>query len=188
MLKSILENSNALSLSEYENIIENIITHNTSPYYHEKTFFYIKKNSKLERYIQQHLSLTKKMFNSIQKTKIKKIGLITEAWCLDACIILPLIKAIEIVNPTIELRIYLRDKNDELMNQYLTNGSMSIPVIFGLDENDNEIFRWGPRSTKAKNIQVSLKGAEYSDIYNTLSDFYMTDLTSDIQEEWIELF
>ena len=35
----------------------------------------------------------------------------------------------------IELKIVLRDENEELMNEFLTNGSRSIPKLIVLDEN-----------------------------------------------------
>ncbi len=42
----------------------------------------------------------------------------TEAWCLDACIILPLLRSIQIIKPEVEIKIYQRDKNEDLMNLY----------------------------------------------------------------------
>ena len=36
----------------------------------------------------------------------------------------------------INLKVVLRDENPALMNQFLTNGSMSIPKLVVLDAND----------------------------------------------------
>jgi hypothetical protein len=77
--------------------------------------------------------LQKKFFNAVQKTQTASLHLITEAWCLDACIIMPLFKGIAIANPSIDIRLYLRDRSEDLMQLFLTNGSKSIPVVFGLD-------------------------------------------------------
>jgi hypothetical protein len=43
-------------------------------------------------------------------------------------------------NPNIDMRIFLRDKNKELMDQYLNQGMYrSIPVFAFFDENMNEV-------------------------------------------------
>ena len=46
--------------------------------------------------------------------------------------------------PGLELRVILRDANPEVMDQYLTNGSRSIPIVIALDENFQEMGHWGP--------------------------------------------
>src|SRR4030095_10065175 len=46
-------------------------------------------------------------------------------------------------NPNIEMRIFLRDKNKELMDQYLNQGMYrSIPVFAFFDENMKEVARF----------------------------------------------
>ena len=45
--------------------------------------------------------------------------------------------------PGVEMRIFLRDENPDLMDQFLKNGLYrSIPVIVFLDEHMNEIARF----------------------------------------------
>ena len=36
----------------------------------------------------------------------------------------------------------LRDENEELMNQYLTNGNKVIPKVIALDEDGQEVAVW----------------------------------------------
>jgi hypothetical protein len=50
--------------------------------------------------------------------------------------------------PSLELRLIARDQNLELMDQYLTNGSRSIPIVIALNDNFEEIGHWGPRPTQ----------------------------------------
>ncbi len=46
-------------------------------------------------------------------------------------------------NPNIEMRVFLRDKNPDLMSQYLNQGLYrSIPVFAFFDENMNEVARF----------------------------------------------
>ena len=69
-----------------------------------------------------------------------KCMIITEDWCGDALYNVPvLLKLIE-GNANIETRVFLRDKNPDLMDQYL-NKSMfrSIPVFAFFDENMTEV-------------------------------------------------
>jgi hypothetical protein len=73
------------------------------------------------------------------------------------------------------------------MQLFLTNGSKSIPVVFGLDKKGQEVFRWGPRSAKAKEVLAPVINESYGVRYDALSNFYKLDLTQSIQEEWVEL-
>jgi len=78
-----------------------------------------------------------------------KCMIITEDWCGDALYNVPvLLKLIE-GNPNIETRVFLRDKNPDLMDQYL-NKSMfrSIPVFAFFDENMIEVARLLERPPK----------------------------------------
>ena len=67
---------------------------------------------------------------------------ITEDWCGDALYNVPVLAKMVEGNPNIEMRIFLRDKNKELMDQYLNQGMYrSIPVFAFFDENMNEVAR-----------------------------------------------
>ena len=75
----------------------------------------------------------------------RRLLVIAEDWCGDASNTVPVVARLADRLPGLELRIVLRDQNPELMNQYLTNGSRSIPIVIVLDEEFNEIGHWGPR-------------------------------------------
>lgn len=185
MLNEIIENSVSYSLEEFEAIIGDVIERQSTDVYSTDMHPYVTKNSALEKDMQSAVSLQKKFFNAIQKTKVASLHLITEAWCLDASISLPLLKGIAIANPNIDIRLYLRDRNENLMQLFLTNGSKSIPIVFGLDTLGQEVFRWGPRSARAKEVLAPIINEPYGLKYQALSNFYKLDLTQSIQEEWI---
>ena len=88
--------------------------------------------------------------------------LITEAWCGDAAHALPFIEKLTQLNPKIELKIVLRDENNELMNQFLTHGGKSIPKLIAYAKKQNEVlFTWGPRPEEAMQLvkkEKELKG------------------------------
>ncbi len=78
-----------------------------------------------------------------------KCMIITEDWCGDALYNVPvLLKLIE-GNPNIETRVFLRDKNPDLMDLYLNKGMFrSIPVFAFFDENMAEVARLLERPPK----------------------------------------
>jgi thiol-disulfide isomerase/thioredoxin len=100
----------------------------------------------------------------LEKTKIKNFNakvfwlVITESWCGDAAHVLPVINKVAELNPNINLRIVLRDDNEDLMNLFLTNGSKSIPKLIMLDANTFEVLGvFGPRPSKATKMVEDYK-------------------------------
>ena len=83
---------------------------------------------------------------------------ISEGWCGDAAQLVPIIKKIADESDELELSIVLRDDNDALMNEYLTNGARSIPKLV-LVEKDTHIPRgsWGPRPHGAGKLIMDYK-------------------------------
>ncbi|MDM5227643.1 thioredoxin family protein [Cytobacillus sp. NJ13] len=79
-----------------------------------------------------------------------KVIVLTEDWCGDAMLNIPIL--LKITEETgMEVRFILRDQNLELMDQYLTNGtSRAIPIYIFIDKEGKEKAVWGPR---AKQIQ-----------------------------------
>ena len=72
-----------------------------------------------------------------------KVLVITEDWCGDALYNVPVLAKMVEGNPNIEMRVFLRDKNPDLMDQYLNQGIYrSIPVFAFFDENMNEVARF----------------------------------------------
>jgi hypothetical protein len=78
-----------------------------------------------------------------------KVMVITEDWCGDALYNVPVLAKLVEGNPNIETRVFLRDKNADLMDQYLNQGMYrSIPVFAFFDENMNEVARLLERPSK----------------------------------------
>ncbi len=82
---------------------------------------------------------------------------ISEPWCGDAAQTLPFLNKISQLSENIDLKIVLRDENPELMNQFLTNGSQSIPIVIILDANMNVSQIFGPRSKAATKLVIAYK-------------------------------
>ena len=78
-----------------------------------------------------------------------KCMIITEDWCGDALYNVPVLLKLLEGNPNIETRVFLRDKNPDLMDQYLNKGMFrSIPVFAFFDENMIEVARLLERPPK----------------------------------------
>lgn len=77
-----------------------------------------------------------------------KLLAIVEDWCGDASNTVPIIAKLSEQAPGLELRVIRRDQNPEVMNQYLTGSSRSIPIVIALDSAFREIGHWGPRPTE----------------------------------------
>jgi Thioredoxin len=78
-----------------------------------------------------------------------KVMVITEDWCGDALYNVPVLAKLVEGTPNIEMRVFLRDKNADLMDQYLNQGMFrSIPVFAFFDENMNEVARLLERPAK----------------------------------------
>lgn len=73
-----------------------------------------------------------------------RVIVITEGWCGDAAQVEPVVaKILDKLN--VQSRYLLRDENPELMDLYLTDSAKSIPIFVGINEQGEEIFRFGPR-------------------------------------------
>ena len=87
---------------------------------------------------------------------------LTEPWCGDSAFLLPVIAEAAALNEKVSLRILLRDDNLDIMDQYLTDGSRSIPKLVVFSEDGDERLTWGPRPEDAARRYEALK-AEYDD-------------------------
>jgi thiol-disulfide isomerase/thioredoxin len=73
----------------------------------------------------------------------RKILVITEDWCGTSIAALPHVFKLAEADPRVELRVFLRDENPDIMDQYLKEGRYrSIPVVVFFDENLTELARF----------------------------------------------
>ncbi|MBO3099098.1 thioredoxin family protein [Gelidibacter pelagius] len=78
---------------------------------------------------------------------------LTESWCGDAAHVIPVINKAAELNANIDLKLVLRDENDALMQQFLTNGGKSIPKLIMIDNTSGEVLgTFGPRPAGATKL------------------------------------
>jgi len=118
-----------------------------------------------------------------------KILIISEAWCGDASATVPaLVKFFEGHN---EVKIFLRDSDKSLINQYLTNGTESIPKVLILDKDFNVKNSWGPRPKFGYELLMKHKADPEAypkdNFYNDLQLYYAKNRGKDAVQEILEL-
>jgi thiol-disulfide isomerase/thioredoxin len=117
---------------------------------------------------------------------------LTESWCGDAAQILPVLNKMALEsNKKIELKLALRDENEELMNHFLTNESKAIPKLIILDKTTgNLVGNWGPRPQGAIDLIENYKekfGVIDETAKTELQLWYLHDKGLSTQNEIIRL-
>lgn len=106
----------------------------------------------------------------------RRLLVIAEDWCGDASNTVPIIAKLADQAPGLELRVIMRDQNPEVMDQYLTNGARSIPIVIALDESFNEIGHWGPRPTELQAWVMANRGTvPKAELYPQVRKWYARD-------------
>ena len=87
-----------------------------------------------------------------------KILVITEDWCGDALVGFPGLAKLVDGAPDVEMRVFLRDANPDVMDHYLKRGLYrTIPVIVFFDEQMNELARYMERQDVVTELRTLLK-------------------------------
>lgn len=130
--------------------------------------------------------------------KLKKLNgeyiwlIISEGWCGDAAQILPILNKMTIISKDkIEMKIVLRDENEELMKLFLTNKKRAIPKLIIIDRETGSVLdSWGPRPKGATNLINDYKkkfGVIDEKAKIELQLWYLKDKGLSTQEEIIAL-
>lgn len=84
---------------------------------------------------------------------------IAEDWCGDVIANLPVIGKLAEKSGKLNLRVFLRDENLDIMDQYLKAGQFrSIPVFVFFDQEFNELGYWIERPAKMTELQAEMRG------------------------------
>jgi len=158
----------------------------------EDLFNFSKLNDKRMKRLDKHTKLSENAKLKTEKVQKDFTWLVlTEGWCGDAAHTLPVINKFAELNPKIELKVVLRDENEDLMNEFLTNGSKSIPKLVVLEKRTNKVIgSWGPRSKTAAKLVTDYKeknGRIDAEFKKQLQIWYNKDKGSNIENEMVEL-
>jgi thiol-disulfide isomerase/thioredoxin len=177
------------SYEEYRKLVSDLVLEgkSTGPNQSEDLLNYSTLNDARMNRLDKKTQLSGPTISALKETKSKQTWLlITESWCGDAAQVMPVIHKMSLVNDNINLKVVLRDENEELMNEFLTNGSKSIPKLVVLNAKDEVISSWGPRPSIATNMVNDYKekhGGLDADFKRDLQVWYNKDKGENIQED-----
>jgi hypothetical protein len=195
-MENIILNSlkSAQSYTEYKEMILKLIKEgkSTGENQSESLYNYTKLNNQRMKRLDKQTKLSEHALTKAQRIQKDFTWLVlTESWCGDAAQTLPVINKFAEANQKIDLKVVLRDKNEDLMNQFLTNGSKSIPKLIVLDNASNKVVgSWGPRSEKASKMvsDYKEKHGKIDDQFKIdLQNWYNEDKGSNIEKELVDL-
>lgn len=138
------------------------------------------------------VQITEQISQKLKSLKGDYIWLvISEGWCGDAAQLLPVVNKMALESGKIELKIVLRDENDDLMKLFLTNNSKSIPIVIVVDKVTGELLgHWGPRPKGAIELIQNYKkefGVVDETAKTNLQLWYLHDKGVSTQQELINL-
>ncbi len=109
---------------------------------------------------------------------------LAEDWCGDVIDNLPVLGRIAAESGTLDLRIFLRDQNLDLMDQYLNQGQFrSIPVFVFFDAQFNEVGRFIERPASV----TERRARQRRDLFAQHPEFGSTDTPADQLPEEIRV-
>jgi len=195
-MNTIIKDSLAKSLSyeAYRKKVSDLLEEgkSTGPNQSEDLLHYSTLNDARMNRLDKKTKLTNSTIEALKNTKEKQTWLlITEGWCGDAAQISPVINKMSLESDKVDLKVVLRDENEDLMNQFLTNGSKSIPKLVVLNEENEVVSSWGPRpsiATKMVNDYKAKHGGLDADFKRDLQVWYNKNKGESIQEDLVSFF
>lgn len=181
------------SYQEYRSLVSALIlegksTGNTQS---EDLLHYSQLNENRMNRLEKTIQITEEVETQISQLNQKITWLvISEGWCGDAAQILPIIYKMAELSENIDLKIVLRDENETLMNDFLTNGGKAIPKLIILDEKNEVIGDFGPRPEPARKLIADYKeanGVVDEPIKIELQKWYLHDKGVSTQNEIMQL-
>ncbi|MDQ2911660.1 MAG: thioredoxin family protein [Chloroflexota bacterium] len=84
-----------------------------------------------------------------------KVVVLAEDWCGDVIANLPVLGRLAKDSGKLDVRIFLRDQNDDIMQRYLNKGQFkSIPVLVFFDEDFRELGHWIERPASVTEVRA----------------------------------
>lgn len=183
--------AHGMSYANYRQLIDSLLQQGktTGPDQSEKMLGYARLNQQRMQRIEKQLSVLPELLDAVSKTNVEQTWVVlTEGWCGDAAQNLPLIARVAEASPYITFRVLLRDEHPAVMDQYLYNGTRSIPRVI-LFKQGLEVAVWGPRPAPAQEIVDEGKRTQrpHDEWSKELHAWYGRDKTQTLQREWANL-
>jgi hypothetical protein len=113
-----------------------------------------------------------------------KVVVLAEDWCGDVIANLPVLGRLAKESGTLDVRVFLRDQNDDIMQRYLNKGQFkSIPVFVFFDESFRELGHWIERPASVTEVRAKRR----KDIFAAHPEFGSPDAPIDQLPEDVRL-
>jgi hypothetical protein len=146
----------SFSYDDFVRVVEELAAENrtTGPDQSEKKLNFTRLNHHRLKRINKTLKLDLETLVSLQNFRGKLTWLVlVEAWCGDVAQNLPYIHAMSQLNDEIELKLILKSDYPEIMQQFLTDGTESIPKLICINREDCEVIAtWGSRPAEPRKM------------------------------------
>jgi thiol-disulfide isomerase/thioredoxin len=180
IIKNTLEKS--ISYPEYMTLVKQLAENNatTGTEKTESLIEYTKLNDRRMKRWHKTLKIDNKTKERLEKFNKKVTWLVlTESWCGDAAHVMPVMQKIAEINPKIDIKVALRDENEDLMKAFLTNGGKAIPKLIMIEDATGEVLNsYGPRPSVATQLVNTYKeehGALTPEFKEVLQHWYNKD-------------
>lgn len=175
-------------LAEFERILNS--PSRPAPYDKAEYLTYAKLNwARLNRWLRTG-KLTEQFVRILNRVSEPQHWIvITEPWCGDAAHSIPFLHLAAQLNPLISVEYELRDSPPFRINDYLTNGSKSIPKLIIQDNQGNDLAVWGPRPAGCQQLfnQLKAEGVDFEAQKTAQQNWYNADKGLSLQQEIGEL-
>jgi len=180
---------NAISFEEYVQIAKKRLENPSNEQEKDYQQYYQLGLQRIDRTWKKYTPDEEQLQTLESKNFNGKILIISEAWCGDASATVPaLVKFFDGKN---DVKIFLRDSDKSLINQFLTNGTESIPKVLILNENFSVKNSWGPRPKFGHELLLKFKADPEAyareTFYNDLQLYYAKNRGKDAVAEILEL-
>lgn len=196
-MKSIVAKAlfNSYSYVEYRKLVTDLLSEgkSTGDDQSESLIHYTSLNEARMNRLEKTIKISEETNEKLQNLENHYIWLvISEGWCGDAAQILPILNKMALASDKkVDLKIVLRDQNDELMSHYLTNGGRAIPKVVVICKEAGIVRAdWGPRPKGATELMTSYKrdfGVIDEKIKTDLQLWYLADKGISVQQELIAI-
>lgn len=186
---------NSYSYSEYKKVVSDLLEvgKSTGMRQSEDLTHYTLLNETRLRRLDKTIKIAEENVSKLHALKKEYIWLvIAEGWCADGAQSLPVFDKMALeTDGKIDLKIVLRDDNEDVMSDFLTNGARAIPKLIVIDKaTGNVVGDWGPRPAGAVELIQNYK-KEHGVVDETakadLQMWYFHDKGLSTQNEIMEL-
>lgn len=195
-LANVIEESlkKSLSYQDYRTLLSRLVEENatTGTNQSEALINYTALNDRRMKRWDKTVKISDEDIDAIKNATVNQTWVVlTESWCGDAAHVIPVLHKIAELNSGIQLRLVLRDENELLMNEFLTNGGKSIPKLIMVDNNTETVVNtYGPRPSEATKMVNNFKaehGILTAEFKEDLQRWYNKDKGQNVINDLLEL-